>query len=503
MKRVTATVLTIVMLLIPLSVWAEPMDFVGGVHNEYEYTEVVFLTGKPVKFVGEYKITIREKEDEKTVKYDFRLTPEDTDIDGRLTRRITLLTKYNKRNDKGQTIADTQIDGNYSETITIEDEKFVLEDFQFSKSDVIDNRPASDFSSGNLKGRKYYKYFKRGAEKGKVILDISGGDVGYENFWGGTETQLLNHTISFSGILEDDDEDEDEEEWQGTISIQTSDSTTKNLKYSENEANFSSFDGGHLRITDRQVVSRYTYNLPEWKNGLPRSRDREKDTIDLSTSMNQKVERLIVPKFKDIAGHWAEEYIKKLYSLDVFEGSETFFLPDVPMTRLEFTKGIIRSCDIRASLEEDNKRRLSRSKKEPETSYFNDVSVENEAYDDIKQAVDKGIIKGTRDNEFIPDGPLTKAQAITILIRALGFETKAPTPGYSTSFDDDDEIPYWAKDAIYVAREVGLINGDMNNRINPNKSMTRAEASAMLIRFLEFLQRDLQKDYRENIVNFR
>jgi len=32
--------------------------------------------------------------------------------------------------------------------------------------------------------------------------------------------------------------------------------------------------------------------------------------------------------------------------------------------------------------------------------------------------------------------------------------------------------------------------------------MTRAEASAMLVRFLEFLERDLQRDYRENIILF-
>jgi len=30
--------------------------------------------------------------------------------------------------------------------------------------------------------------------------------------------------------------------------------------------------------------------------------------------------------------------------------------------------------------------------------------------------------------------------------------------------------------------------------------MTRAESSAMLVRFLEFLEKDLQQDYRENII---
>jgi len=508
MKRITAAVMTIIILLIPFNGWAEPMDFAGGVHNEYEYSEVLFLTGEPIKFVGEYKVDVSEKDDEKKVKYDFKLIPEDKDIEGKFTRKFTLITKYDKRNDKGQTIAYTEVDDNYKESITIGDEKFVLEDFQFSKSDVIDNRPASDFYSGNFKGRKYYKYYRGGKEKGKIILDISGGDVGYENFWGGTETQLLNHIINFEGLLlEDDEEDEEEAEevdWQGTVNIQTSDSTSKSLKYSENEANFSSFDGGHLRITNREVVSKYSYDMPDFRDGMPRRGRRDEDTIKLSQRMNPKIERLIVPKFKDLGGHWAQEYIEKLYSLDVFEGSSSFFLPDTPMTRIEFIKGIIKACDIRPALEENTQKRRSRRRdEEPEASYFSDIDVDNEDYPDVKQSVDKGIIKGTNDNEFKPDEPLTKAQAITILIRALGFESKAPTPGYYMSFDDDDEIPYWARDYIYVAREFGLIYGDPNNRINPNKVMTRAEASAMMVRFLEFLQKDLQKDYRENIVNFR
>lgn len=507
MKRVTAIVITIIMFLIPFNGWAEPMDFVGGVHNEYEYAEVVFLTGEPIKFVGEYDIKVTERNDEQRIKYDFRLVPEDKNIDGRLTRRFTLITKYDKRNDKGQTISDTEIDDNYRETITIGDERFVLEDFQFSKSDVVDNRPASDFYSGNLKGRKYYKYYRDNQENGKVILDISGGDVGYKNFWGGTETQILDHTINFQGfLLEDGEEDEDDAEevdWQGTVNIQTSDSTTKSLKYSENEANFSSFNGGHLRTTNREVVSEYRYDLPRFRDGIPRSGKRDKDGIGLSREMNPKVERLIVPKFKDIGGHWAQEYIEKLYSLDVFEGNSSFFLPDTPMTRLEFIKGIIKACDIRPTLDNNTRRGSRRRNEQPEVSYFSDIGVDDTDYVDVKQAVDKGIIKGVNGSEFRPDEPLTKAQAITILIRALGFESKAPTPGYYMSFDDDDEIPYWARDYIYVASEFGLITGDTSNRINPNKTMTRAEASAMIVRFLEFLQRDLQKDYRENIVNFR
>ena len=67
---------------------------------------------------------------------------------------------------------------------------------------------------------------------------------------------------------------------------------------------------------------------------------------------------------------------------------------------------------------------------------------------------------------------------------------------------DDKSIPDFAKDSIYVAREIGLTYGDSLNRVNPGQNVTRAEASAMLVRFLNFLEKDLQKDYRENIMLF-
>ena len=40
----------------------------------------------------------------------------------------------------------------------------------------------------------------------------------------------------------------------------------KTLQYSDNEANFSSFNGGHMRITNEEMVSSYEYNLPKIDN---------------------------------------------------------------------------------------------------------------------------------------------------------------------------------------------------------------------------------------------
>ena len=113
-----------------------------------------------------------------------------------------------------------------------------------------------------------------------------------------------------------------------------------------------------------------------------------------------------------------------------------FFTPEVAMTRAEFTKGVIRACDIRSSMGDDkNKNRgRSRRKEPPEESPFKDVKVEDVDYQYIKQGLEKNIIAGVSKDLFNPEGHLTRDQAVTILIRALGRVALAVI----TSFDDEN-----------------------------------------------------------------
>lgn len=484
MKNKTILILLIIAILLPNITFATPLEFVGGVQNEHQYEEIVFITGYPIKFVGTYSVSEKVKDEEESITYKFTLKSEDLSLAGKLDRTITYTTALSKHTGVGQTIGQTTVD-KYKETIKLGSDTYTLTDYQFSKSDIIDERAASDFYSGNIKGRKYYDYNKG---QGNVVIDITGGNVGYENFWGSTETQMLDHIITFTS---QPNGQVARTTWQGSYSHQVSDSMTKSLRYSENDANFSSFHGGHIRLTNRSIVSKYDYRLPDaW------------GSISLNQDMMPRLERLIVPKFRDVNGHWAEESIKKLYSLDVFEDNSDIFSPNTPMTRLQFTKAIMRASDIRTSMEEPKKSSRSRRNTTPEESYFRDIDTAHPDYQYVKGGVDKQIITGVSKDMFGPNRSLTRAEAITILIRALGFENRAPNPGYITTFSDDRSIPSWAKDSIYIGREINLVEGDALNRVNPNQPLTRAEASTLIVRFLEFLEKDLQKDYRENIINF-
>lgn len=498
MKKSLGLITAILSLLISNFSMAAPVDFSGGVRDELVYEEVIFITGEPIKFVGTVKATEKDKDDSSTASYTMKLAIHEDYKDkfksAEFKKTVTYDTKYVKHSELGQTIATTTV-GKTSETLVIDGVTFTSKDYQFYKSDTIDNRAIADFYSGDIKGKKHYTVTGNGLE-GTVTVDISGRNSGYENFWGYTETQSLDNTIT-SNISSGEGAGGGESEsirtgkWIGTVNIKASDSLTKELMYSSNDVNHSSFEGGYAKVTNRESISKYNYDLPGGKG-----------TIKLGLQNVPIPERLIVPKFRDVNGHWAEDSIKKLYSLDVFSGSESIFSPDTAMNRLDFTKAIVKSCDIRSS--DDGKKKTKKNVKEE--SLFADIAISHPDYQYIKDAVEKKVVFGKRDNFgneiFSPSDELTRAEAITILMRALGIENRAPNPGYITSFSDDSKIPGWAKDSIYMAREIKLIQGDTSNRVNSSKVLTRAESSTMLVNFLEFLERDLQEDYRENIINF-
>ena len=495
--KIIALLTTIYLCTFTIPVYAASPDLAGGVNDEQSYSEIVFVSGQAIKFSGDYKVTEKEKDKLKTISCKFSLTPEEKSIKGKLERKVNYEINYTQYSDKGQTIGQ-RIIKSYSETITLDKDKYTLKDYQYSQSDVIDNRPASDFYSGTLTARKTYTLNKN---EGQVVVEIRGGDVGYDNFWGSTETQMLDYTLdAYRDITS---KDAKRVEWQGTVRVIVSDSTSKTLQYDNNQANLSSFTGGHMRITKQEMVAKYDYDLPYMiaatttSPAVPNLARRNQHVIELSQQMLPRIERLIIPKFRDTGGHWAEEDINQLYSLDVFAGNSQFFLPDVPMTRLDFIRAVVKATDMRPKSTDKKK---SRRNTTAEISPFVDVKTTDPDYQYVKEALSKGIISVSVQQRFMPNDPLTRAQAITILVKALGFESQAPTPGYTTSFTDDYLIPAWSRDSIYAAKEIGLVNGDSYNRVNPARGMTRAEASAMLNKFLDFLQRDLQKDYRDNII---
>jgi len=501
MKRLIILTL-IITLIFPSASFAKVAGFEGGVRDDSIYKEVIFITGQPILVEG--SIDVRENISKDTINTTINYNLENIELGIRVVRRVRFKTEIYNKQDTNQRVAHTTIDS-FSERITIGGDRYNLGDYQFSQSIVYDDTPAVSFYSGNLSSKKiYYINGDMRRNEGKVVVETNSDTiVGYQHHWGASETYILNQDITSERLISYNDEDgervQETVKWDGGVTLKLSSTDRKTFAYIENKPTNISFRGGLLQRETQENILQYSYDLPQFNDeGEPlRRRSRGEDNIRLDTVPVHK--RLIIPNLKDIQGHWAEESIFTLYSLEIFDDKSPYFGPNLPMTRREFAKAVVRAI---TTLDEEDPKKTGNSRNQAvETSIFEDLDVGDEDYKYIKFAKEKGIMEGVNKDMFLPQGVLTRAQAITILIRALGLEGLAPAPPYKTRFSDDDVIPLWAKDSIYVASEIGLLTGDGYNRVNPNSPMTKAEAATFIYRFIKHIKDDITVDYREKIIN--
>ncbi|MBR3416711.1 MAG: S-layer homology domain-containing protein, partial [Clostridia bacterium] len=111
---------------------------------------------------------------------------------------------------------------------------------------------------------------------------------------------------------------------------------------------------------------------------------------------------------------------------------------------------------------------------------FRDVKADAWYYDNVKYVFENGIMKGTSDTEFSPDGTLTRAMCVTILHRAAG----EPEADGALKFTDVKAGEYYEK-AVVWASQNGIVKGRSENEFVPDGTITRAEFATMLYRYLE------------------
>ena len=94
----------------------------------------------------------------------------------------------------------------------------------------------------------------------------------------------------------------------------------------------------------------------------------------------------------------------------------------------------------------------------------------------IEHAAVAGIIGGYTDGTFKPDQNLTRVQAATIIVRALGLKTEEVAP-----FGDVGNYADKTKADINAAYKYGIIKGNKGN-FNPTDLVTRAQLALMIER---------------------
>ena len=105
---------------------------------------------------------------------------------------------------------------------------------------------------------------------------------------------------------------------------------------------------------------------------------------------------------------------------------------------------------------------------------FSDTPAERYDYQSIRWAVERGVIRED-STRFRPDEPITRAQILTMLWRAMG-EPQATARNPFLDVDEDGE----ARDAVLWAVGFGVAAGVGDDRFEPDRPCTRAELLTFL-----------------------
>lgn len=94
---------------------------------------------------------------------------------------------------------------------------------------------------------------------------------------------------------------------------------------------------------------------------------------------------------------------------------------------------------------------------------FKDITSKHWAYNNIKLGLKYKLISGLPDNTVAPDKDVTYAEALTVLIRALGYESTLSGS--------------WPDSVINKSTEIGL---SKNILLSGNKPLTRGEVAVLV-----------------------
>ena len=165
----------------------------------------------------------------------------------------------------------------------------------------------------------------------------------------------------------------------------------------------------------------------------------------------------------------------------------------------------------------------------PETPVFPfyDVTARDWYYSAVKYVYEKGLMDGVDVGVFAPNDTLTRAMVWTIIARAEGVDTTGGATWYAKAQEwvtakgisdgenpsaaitrqelvtmlyrlagepavsgtitapDAASVSTWATDAMTWAMNIGLVEGDENGAVTPTATATRAQAAALIMRYLE------------------
>lgn len=203
-------------------------------------------------------------------------------------------------------------------------------------------------------------------------------------------------------------------------------------------------------------------------------------TVDAATSTNGAgTTASALTNFKDIKGHWAQATIVKAYDKNLISGyQDGTFRPNAKITRGEYATLLSRATS---------------SEKVQSENPFADLKG-HWSESAVTQLVGQGFINANDyPKGFNPNAELTRYEMMKWIANGLiksgtsfqdAFDdsknTLLPTPEVNRGTIRAEQIPYLA-----LVRGTGIVGGFEDGSLKPTDPTTRAEVSAILLRYMD------------------
>ncbi len=167
---------------------------------------------------------------------------------------------------------------------------------------------------------------------------------------------------------------------------------------------------------------------------------------------------------------WAEEAIERLFRQGIVKGmGDGSFGCARMVSRADFTVMLVRLSGQNV----------------PFTKNFADVTEDKYYYKEVGIAKVLGYASGREGNIFDPSGNITREDMATLVWRTLTKTGELPENAdisLEEKFSDSSEISEYAKNAVAVLVEEGLLSGYETGEFKPKGLATRAECAVLLDR---------------------
>ncbi len=173
-------------------------------------------------------------------------------------------------------------------------------------------------------------------------------------------------------------------------------------------------------------------------------------------------------KFSDMTAfyNWAKEPVNKLVSLGIVSGvGHGKFAPANNVRRADFLLMLVKVLGLQGTTSDN----------------FSDVASGKYYADAVALGKSMGIVSGTGNNRFDPEGYITRQDMMVMTEKALALKANLANADLKTlnAFSDYGKIANYAKQSVANLVLINIVSGS-KGRINPTSYTTRAESAIII-----------------------